>query len=245
MPLAPLRNLKMRKSITSFFILLYCSLYGLNDSTTVKYDESAIEWRKFDQEKIDEHKADSDFDYGNRPVPGESLWDRFMRWLQSILSRILYMGTETPVGKIIVYIVLGSIIIYALLKIFKVDIRRTFYSGGDRGVMDYDVHDENIHEMDFEKLIQEAIRNKEYRNAIRLIYLSSLKHLSDHQLIHWQPGKTNHDYMAEISQDNLKSNFGELSYYFEYAWYGDFPISERQFRDVNDVFNNWKKQLPR
>lgn len=245
MLLALLRNLRMKKSITSLLILLSSALYGFNDSTTVKYDHSPVEWRKFDKEKIVEHKADGDFDYGNRPVPGQSLWDRFRRWLGSILSRILYMGTETPIGKIIVYLLLGSIIIYALLKIFKVDIRRTFYSGADRGVMDYDVHDENIHEMDFEQLIQEAIRNKEYRNAIRLIYLSSLKHLSDHQLIHWQPGKTNHDYMAEISQDDLKSNFGELSYYFEYAWYGDFPISEGQFRDVHHVFDTWKKQLPR
>ncbi|MEM8567798.1 MAG: DUF4129 domain-containing protein [Bacteroidota bacterium] len=234
----------MRKSIISFLILCCGSLYAYNDSTTVKYDESKIDWRQFDQKKIQEHKADDDFDYGNRPVPGQSLWQRFIAWLQRILNRILYMGTETPIGKFFIYFLLAATIIYALLKIFKVDVRRIFYSSSDRGVMDFDVHHENIHEMDFDTLIREAIEQKEFRNAIRLIYLYSLKHLSDHQFIEWRPGKTNHEYMDEISQVELKSEFGELSYYFEYAWYGDFPISESQFQNVNALFKHWKKRLP-
>ncbi len=237
--------LRMKKSITSLFILLCSSLYGFSDSIAINYDSSIIELRQFDQAKISEYKADDNFEYGNRPVPGMSLWERFKLWLGRLLNRLFYMGTETPFGKIIVYIILTVIIIYALLKIFKVDIRRTFYSGSDRGVMDYDVHHENIHDMDFDRLIKEAIEKKEYRNAIRLIYLASLKHLSDHQLIHWQPGKTNHEYMDEISEDKLKSNFGKLSYYFEYTWYGDFAVSEGQFQNVNDLFNHWKKQLPK
>ena len=49
--------------------------------------------------------------------------------------------------------------------------------------------------------------------------------------------------MDEISEDKLKSNFGKLSYYFEYTWYGDFAVSEGQFQNVNDLFNHWKKQL--
>ncbi len=235
---------KMRKSIISVLILCCGSVYGFNDSTALQYDESSVEWRQFDQEKIKEHKADDDYDYGNRPVPGKSLWQRFLAWLQRILSKIFYMGTETPFGKILIYILLAAIIIYALLKIFKVDVRRIFYSSTDRGVMDYDVHHENIHEMDFDTLIKEAIENKAYRNAIRLVYLYSLKHLSDRQFIQWQPGKTNHEYMDEISEVDLKSKFGQLSYYFEYAWYGDFPISEGQFENVNSLFTSWKDQLP-
>ncbi|MEM7107670.1 MAG: DUF4129 domain-containing protein [Bacteroidota bacterium] len=234
----------MRKSIISFLILCSGPLHAYSDSTTVRYDQSKIEWRQFDPEKMEQHKADDDFDYGNRPIPGKSLWQRFVEWLQRLLNKLLYMGTETPIGKVVIYIILAIIITYALLKLFKVDVRRVFYSSSDRGVMDFDVHHENIHAMDFDGLIKEAIDKKEFRNAIRLIYLASLKHLSDHQFIHWQAGKTNHEYMEEISEVDLKSKFGQLSYYFEYAWYGDFPISEGQFENVNALFTNWKKQLP-
>ncbi len=232
----------MRKSITSILLLfLCCSLYGFNDSTRVQYDSSPLEWRKFKQEPIDEYLADDDFDYGNRPVPGMSLWQRFRLWLSRLINELFYMGTETPIGKILVYIIITAIIVYALLKLFKVDLRRTFYSTTDKGVLAYDVHDENIHEMDFDSLISKAIDKKEFRNAIRLIYLASLKHLSDNHLIQWQPGKTNHDYMAEIAEEELKGGFGQLSYYFEYAWYGDFPISEVQFTNVHQLFNNLRK----
>ena len=235
----------MRKSIISFLLLLQGFItLGEEKVVPVTYDSSKIEWRQFDAEKIAEHKNDPDFDYGNRPVPGLSLWERFIIWLNGMLSRLYYVGTTTPIGKIIVYILIGAIIVYALLKLLKTDVRRTFYANTDTVDLPYEVHKENIHEIDFETLIKEAVEAGEYKNAIRLIYLFALKHLADKHLVEWQPGKTNHDYLYELKQEDIKEGFGSLSFYFEYAWYGDFPITGELFADVNELFNNWRKGLP-
>jgi len=234
----------MRKSIINFLLLstLLSSTVFAQDSTKIVYDSTKIEVRHFDQSSIDEHKADSDFDYGLRPEAELTLWQRFKIWLKKLLSDIFYFGTTTPIGKIILYILLAAAIIYAVYKLSTIGSRKLFYGENGKG-LDYDLYHEDIHEMDFDKLIKEAIQQKNYRLAIRLIYLNALKYLSDQHLIDWQPGKTNFDYVNELEQEKLKPGFNELSYYFDYAWYGDFAVTKNLFEKVNNTFDSWKKEL--
>jgi hypothetical protein len=105
------------------------------------------------------------------------------------------------------------------------------------------VLEEDIHSLDFEKLIREAVQQQQYRLAIRLLFLQALKLLADHHHIHWQPGKTNHDYLEELTDDRLRSGFSELNFYFEYAWYGNFTISPKLFAKVAAVYENWKSTV--
>ncbi|MEI7487385.1 MAG: hypothetical protein WCJ72_08235 [Chryseobacterium sp.] len=53
-----------------------------------------------------------------------------------------------------------------------------------------------------------------------------LKKLSDKKSINWNPEKTNKDYVTELKVPNLKNEFSNLSYIFEYVWYGEFSIDE-------------------
>lgn len=237
----------MKKSIISLCLIFQIfSVFAVTDSTEVKYDESSVEIRSFDEDKINEYKSDSDYDYGTRPKADLSWWARFLIWLGTILSGLSQYGDGNGfILKVLLYILCGAVLVYAILKYFKLDVRKVFYSTSDSGNMDYAVLDENIHEMDFEKLIQEAIDKREYRNAIRLIYLYALRNLSDNQLIHWEPGKTNYDYVYEVENKALRKGFSELSFYFDYAWYGDFKINQEHFEKVNGIFNHWKKDLPK
>lgn len=235
----------MKKSIISILFFLQAFVaFAANDSTTVVFDSSSVETRSFDEEKINKHKSDAEFDYGNREVAGLTWWDRFKLWLIKWLSRLVNFSTTNPFGKTLLYVICGSVIIYVILKYLKLDVRKIFYSGADSGKLVHSVFEEDIYEMDFEKLIQEAIDKKEYRNAIRLIYLYALRNLSEKHLIDWEPGKTNHDYVYELENNNIKQGFIELSFYFDYAWYGDFKITEQLFNKVNNTFGDWKKGLP-
>ena len=104
------------------------------------------------------------------------------------------------------------------------------------------VLEENIHEVDFEKRINDALAKLEYREATRLLFLHALKILSDKDLIHWEPGKTNHDYINELESEKLKPGFNDLNYFFEYAWYGHFDVNESVFTKAQNTFNNWRGQ---
>ena len=118
-----------------------------------------------------------------------------------------------------------------------------FYGVSKTSAVKYAVLEENIHEMDFDKLVQEALSKKEFRLAIRLTFLHGLKLLSDRQHIYWEPGKTNHDYLDELKAPELKSDFAKLNYYFEWAWYGNFKVSQDTFNHVKDLFNHWKTKI--
>jgi len=85
-----------------------------------------------------------------------------------------------------------------LMMILKVNAFRLFYAGADRGTIGSSVFHENIHELNFDKLISEALAQQHYREGIRLLFLKSLKLLTDRQFIHWQAGKTN--------QQSLRAN---------------------------------------
>jgi hypothetical protein len=128
------------------------------------------------------------------------------------------------------------VVVVLVMMLLKVNAFKVFYSGEGTSTLRYNTLDENIHEMDFDKLIEEAMSKKDYRLGIRLVFLYALKMLSDKNHIHWDQGKTNHDYLDELKLAELKEGFSDLNYYFEYAWYGNFNINAEMFHHVQDIF---------
>ncbi|MGH2624045.1 MAG: DUF4129 domain-containing protein, partial [Sphingobacterium sp.] len=79
--------------------------------------------------------------------------------------------------------------------------------------------------------------------AIRLLYLRSLKQLTDQQYIDWQPGKTNQAYIQELSEKPFQANFALLTSQFEYTCYGDFTVQKQHFIIIKEAFNNLTQLL--
>jgi hypothetical protein len=103
--------------------------------------------------------------------------------------------------------------------------------------------DEDIHQLDFDQLLKKSVEAKNYREAVRWIYLFALRKLSDRELIQWTPGKTNHDYLNELSATPFGRTFQNLSYYFEYIWYGNFDIPPNLYTKVETAFQDLTDQL--
>ena len=102
---------------------------------------------------------------------------------------------------------------------------------------------ENIHAMDFEALIAEAVAAGQYRRAVRLNFLKSLRLLTEKQHIHWKPEKTNRDYLEELTPSELRLPFQELATRYEYIWYGDFPVDASRYEDARLRFEQFHRQL--
>jgi hypothetical protein len=204
-------------------------------------DSSVIEERKFSNAKLDELRSDDDLHYQEPPSVGSSLWDRFLQWLSEFIISTFDKTFNTNWGNILVYI-LGIIVIVVVVMMFlKVDAFKMLYGGDSK--LKTQILDENIHEMDFDQLIKEAVNHQDYRRGIRLLFLYALKILSDKHFIHWELGKTNHEYVAEVKENDLKRGLNELSFYFDYAWYGNFSITAETFGKAEQIFNNWKQKV--
>ncbi len=206
-------------------------------------DSAQISVRNVHDETLRNLKSDSDLQYKEPPTVAESLWSRFLKIIAQFIRELLETAVDTGWGKILTYTVGLIIVIVLIMMILKVNAFQVFYSGRGAGTMTTNILHENIHEMNFEKLIEEAVAKKDFRKAIRLLFLQALKLLSDKHFIQWDQSKTNHDYIAELKAEDLKKGFHELNFYFEYAWYGNFSVNDEIFAKVRNTFTDWKANV--
>jgi len=211
------------------------------EDATAPDDSTAVTVREFDESRMNELRDDDMLYYKEPPTVAETLWDRFIRWLLELLSRLFSSAIQTDWGNFFTWVLFIAIGVVVVITLLKVDAWRILTGKG--AAIKHEVLEENIHEMDFENLIREALAQKDYRKGIRLIFLYALRLLSDRQLIHWQSGKTNLDYVSELDHQELKPGFSRLSYFFEYAWYGNFLVNEATFNKVNQIFQDWRQKV--
>lgn len=102
---------------------------------------------------------------------------------------------------------------------------------------------ENIFVMNFEKEIQNAISNGNYRMAVRLLYLRVLRDLSSRNLIQYSHEKTNSDYLLQLGPTPYYKNFFRLTRSFDYTWYGQFDLSADSFALIQNDFSSFSQQL--
>lgn len=218
----------------------------ISDDGFVEYkavdDTSTVSHRKFDSQKLTEMRKDSDLHYRQPPTVAESLWDRLLVWIAKFIARVLNAAMNTTWGNIIVYIIGIVLLIVIIMMLLKVNAFRVLY-GNQGAAMKLNGIQDNIHEMNFEDLIQQAVAQNDHRRGIRLLFLYALRLLADRHLIRWEAGKTNHDYVNELQARELKSGLNDLSFYFDYAWYGNFSITADTYRKAEIIFNGWKEKL--
>ena len=135
---------------------------------------------------------------------------------------------------------IGLIIVLIILKTF-INTESGFWKFGKstKKTTKKLVHDddENIDETDFDNLLSRAITNGNYRLATRYHYLTTLKKLSQKELIKYDKDKTNTEYQFELKNKELRKKFSYLAYIYDYVWYGEFPVDQVKF---NVIANKYK-----
>lgn len=181
--------------------------------------------------RLRELAAQRDFHYQDAKVE-LGFWERFWNWVWSWLNTVSGTRSGRLTWRYGIYTVLAVILVYAVLKLLQVDVTGIFGRKPRRAPLPYDVAGENIHDVDFPGRIAAAEAAGDFRLATRLGYLAVLKTLSDHNLISWQPDKTNLTYLYELNTSPLRDSFREATRQFEYVWYGELPLSAALYQQV-------------
>jgi hypothetical protein len=98
--------------------------------------------------------------------------------------------------------------------------------------------EEDINQLNFDELISSAMDKKQFKLAIRYLFLKSLKLLSERDLIRLKDNKTNYEYLREIKNSDIAEAFRDATFRFEWIWYGDFPIDDELMKNSHSDFNN-------
>ena len=85
--------------------------------------------------------------------------------------------------------------------------------------------------------IADALSRSDYREAVRLLYLQTLKQLSDEKCIDWQLYKTPTQYVYEVRMPA----FRQLTNHFLRVRYGNFEATEALFHVMQSLQEEVKK----
>lgn len=162
-------------------------------------------------------------------------------WLRKFFSNDKQVNNSYRVLKIVFYVFLALVFVFLLIQVLNI---KGIFSRSDEKVrIGYSIDDENINEMNFVKLIEDSVAKKEYRYAIRLCYLQSLKILADRNLIDWKIDKTNHNYLIEMRKNAHARGFARITDVFEWVWYGEFSIDEAEFVELKAMFDSFDQEI--
>jgi Domain of unknown function (DUF4129) len=227
--------------IIFFLTILALPLNAENSNKTeLLIDSSKIEVRKPSENSIAKFKLSKDFLYNE--AKSENWWEAFWLWVNNKLSKLLGTKAFGFIQKYLGYIIVLAAVIIVILVLNKSKFAGLFYSN-DGKLEKFKEIKENINEMNFEALIPEAISKREYRIAVRLQYLQTLRFLADKKLIDWNANKTNQNYAKEIKENDLRKPFEELTYLFEWIWYGEFSIEKFLFEETENNFKKFQQRL--
>ena len=243
----------MHKQVAFLFsFILFLLLSDLAFSSVKKlpakisYDTAEVKARTFNPNALKNYSRDKDFNYNSTNFDDgrPSFLMRFWRWLWRTLFG--WLGSVPYGGSIMKYVLLAlsvGLLVYVIFKSLGIDPGRLMRGEAAKTAVPYTESLENIHEINFDAEIENAVAQHNYRLAVRLLYLSCLKQLSDKHIIAWQPDKTNAAYAGELKDSAQKQMFNVLTNRFEYVWYGNFSINRQVFANVNDLFQTFKKHL--
>jgi hypothetical protein len=209
----------------------------------IQYDTSDIVIRNVDSIKIKSYLKDKDFMYFEDPESTMTPWERLMNWISKQFARLRELESYGTAWDIFMYVLIAFAVIAITFGIYKSDVKGLFFSNKNKNGLNVSESLEDINTIDFEKMIEEAIANGNYRYAVRLNYLRSLKTLSDKEIIKWKIVKTNREFVREIKEIKIKTQFESITTDFESIWYGGFDVDQLQYAQLQLRFSDFNSSL--
>jgi hypothetical protein len=149
----------------------------------------------------------------------------------------------SPVVKIILWILAVVLISFIIWKLF---VGENFFrrSLTYKNISGKEKEEEELTDASaYDKLIAQAVANKNYRLAIRYLYLQTLQKLTESGLLQFAADKTNYQYVNELRGKPCQNDFAAITLNYEYVWYGKFEIGEDVYRRLSGDYKSFQQKV--
>jgi len=215
--------------------------YFYNDSTmkilSASDDDFKVDVRVFSEEDLNKYKNDPDFIYDGEIKDAEDWITKIKNWINQQLAILRSSEAYSTILDFVYYGLMILAILLIIRGLIKADRRGVIFGKLATDEIIITETKEDISKLNFDDLITAAIENKNYKLAVRYLFLKSLQLLSEKELIQLSDDKTNHQYLSEVKNDRLSSVFYKTTSIFEWIWYGDFPVDENLMNSSRNEFN--------
>ena len=150
---------------------------------------------------------------------------------------------SSSITQIVFWLLAAFLVVFIIVKLFFAEgfFLRQSATARVKPLQEEEKHDPVS--VDYTRLLNTAISNRDYRLAVRYLYLQSLQNLIVAGAITYSQDKTNYQYLMEINNQPYRQEFSLLTLHYEYAWYGDFLMDEAGFTVLQKKFISFNKQV--
>ncbi len=172
-----------------------------------------------------------------------TFWDKLKRLFFDWLNRLMDENSQRGIWEYVIYAIAIGLVLFAILRAFKMDLRALFSPKKRPVLQAVGLVDELSQSTDFIALAETARKDGDFRLSARMYYMHVLKVLDAGEVIRWSPRKTNQDYVYECRQSDIQQPFRRLTYLFDYAWYGDFPVDQAVVAEMQTLAQDVSRRV--
>lgn len=188
----------------------------------------------YDPSKIAQYQSDSQFDYNSQLIHRNvSLVDMLREWFRNLINQLFSSEVADKYSGLILVIFLVLVILLLVFLVYKK--RPDLFYREKKFIPSHMQEEETIYGVDFNKEISLALGERNFHLAVRMVYLQTLKYMSDHRLIDWQTYKTPTEYLYEMSRKEVKEEFRTLTNCFLLVRYGNFEATADTYESVKNL----------
>ena len=223
---------------TAFFLLPA----GKSADITILSDTTGISIRHPDADHIAGYRKQQAYNYYRKS--GNNSFQLMLRqWIIDKIGRLFAIFNHAGSIELFLVILIALAIVAIILKINNINPIALFRRRDQILLPTFTVGNENIADMDFPVLIDNATKQGNYRLAVRYHYLETLALLASAGKIQLRDQTTNRQYLSELGSGNTRNIFAKLVNGFEFIWYGEFIPDEKQYLRISSDFIEFKKSV--
>ena len=195
--------------------------------------------RKIGDDKWKKIKEDKNFIYSyekEKPAP-KALPEK--KYKPSAFINFL----SGQVFKIILYILVISLLLFILYRIFENSSFNYFRSSSKKSTEEDILETSARTIIPYDEEINKAIQNQDFRLAVNLLYRKTIYLLDRKNQVVYEEDKSNWAYVQELIGKPTEKTFSALTRYFDYIWYGSYPLNHGEFKSIHDQFKQFETDL--
>lgn len=193
---------------------------------------------RYNTAKIAEYQADARYDYNSQLQMSDiSLTDIIRQWLAHILRRLFHNAEADTINTLTGWVLIGGFVLALALVVYFIWKKHPSLFMREKKIsnLPYDVEEENIYGVDFEKELSAALASNDFRSAVRIMYLQTLRFLADKQWIDWRIFKTPTEYIYELKPEVLRPAFRDFTNHFLQVRYGNYQATSELFDAMREL----------
>lgn len=195
--------------------------------------------------KIHSKYNSSEFNYQENRINRLSWWDRLSRRISDFLNSLL-PKLQWNLSNAFYYTIIGiglAILIFVIYKLTTSGKKIGFREVKENEVNSPEWVEKKLQELNLQTFLDQALSEKNYMLAIRYLHLINLKKLAASGQIEWHYQKTNHEFLWELKNKELITDFASTIRIYEYIWYGKFKVAENKFGEYRQIFNQFNQKI--